>query len=120
MTDPTSQYPPAGGYPPPQQPPSTGPAMSYGSALGYAVDIVFVIDITGSMRPVLEQVKAGAMGFHDQLLHVMATKDKYVSSLRLRVVASATTTTRRPTHCSRPSSSASPTSVPTSTRSSTP
>jgi hypothetical protein len=39
------------------------------------------------MRPVIDQVKAGAMGFHDQLLSVMAAKDKYVSSLRLRVVA---------------------------------
>ena len=87
MTDPTSpQPPPADAYPPGQQP-APRPAMSYGSALGYAVDIVFVIDITGSMRPVLDQVKAGALGFHDQLLHVMAGKDKYVSSLRLRVVA---------------------------------
>jgi hypothetical protein len=64
-----------------------GSPVSYGAALGYAVDIVFVIDITGSMRPVIDQVKAGAMGFHDQLLSVMAAKDKYVSSLRLRVVA---------------------------------
>ena len=55
--------------------------------LGYAVDIVFVIDITGSMTPVIDQVKAGALTFHDRLLAVMGEKDKYVSSLRLRVVA---------------------------------
>lgn len=55
--------------------------------LGYAVDIVFVVDITGSMTPVIDQVKAGALSFHHQLLEVMAHKDKYVSSLRLRVVA---------------------------------
>lgn len=55
--------------------------------LGYAVDLVFVIDITGSMTPVLDQVKAGALGFHDHLLRVMAAKDKFVTSLRLRVVA---------------------------------
>ncbi|MCU1372338.1 MAG: von Willebrand factor type [Ilumatobacteraceae bacterium] len=55
--------------------------------LGYAVDIVFVIDITGSMTPVIDQVKAGALSFHDRLLDVMGAKDKYVSSLRLRVVA---------------------------------
>jgi hypothetical protein len=55
--------------------------------LGYAVDIVFVIDITGSMTPVIDQVKAGALSFHDRLLEVMGAKDKYVSSLRLRVIA---------------------------------
>ena len=55
--------------------------------LGYAVDLVFVIDITGSMTPVLDQVKAGALGFHDHLLGVMGAKGKYVTSLRLRVVA---------------------------------
>ena len=55
--------------------------------LGYAVDIVFVIDITGSMTPVIDQVKQGALTFHDKLLDVMASKDKAVSSLRLRVVA---------------------------------
>ena len=55
--------------------------------LGYAVDIVFVIDITGSMTPVIDQVKAGALSFHDRLLDIMGAKDKYVSSLRLRVVA---------------------------------
>ncbi len=35
--------------------------------LGYAVDIVFVIDITGSMTPVIDQVKQGALTFHDKL-----------------------------------------------------
>lgn len=72
--DPTAMLPAGGGY---QQ----------GAHLGYAVDLVFVIDITGSMKPVLDQVKAGAMGFHDHLLRVMGAKDKHVSSLRVRVVA---------------------------------
>jgi hypothetical protein len=56
-------------------------------SLGYAVDIVFVIDITGSMTPVIDQVKHGALTFHDRLLATMGAKDKYVTSLRLRVVA---------------------------------
>lgn len=64
---------------------STGTPQS--AQLGYAVDLVFVIDITGSMTPVIESVKAGARTFHDRLLQVMGAKDKYVSSLRLRVVA---------------------------------
>ena len=38
------------------------PTQQYGSSLGYAVDIVFVIDITGSMTPVLDQVKSGTLG----------------------------------------------------------
>lgn len=69
-------------------PAAAPPAVNQqGAHLGYAVDLVFVIDITGSMKPVLDQVKAGALGFHDHLLRVMGAKDKHVSSLRLRVVA---------------------------------
>ena len=74
-------------YLPPAEMYAGGGTSQFGINLGYAVDIVFVIDITGSMTPVIDQVKAGAMGFHDRLLEVMGAKDKYVSSLRLRVVA---------------------------------
>lgn len=90
-------YPGPGSYPhdvTQQAPPPLVPEATvdmaqnqYGMHLGYAVDLVFVIDITGSMTPVLDQVKAGALTFHDRLLGVMASKGKYVSSLRLRVVA---------------------------------
>lgn len=59
----------------------------YGSTLGYAVDIVFVIDCTGSMKPVLDEVKEGALGFHDRLAEAMIAKSKQISSLRVRVVA---------------------------------
>lgn len=68
-------------------PPATTAGTPQSARLGYAVDIVFVIDITGSMQPVIDQVKAGALGFHEHLLNTMSSKDKYVSSLRLRVVA---------------------------------
>lgn len=73
----------------PAGPPAGVPAEQAGAPvrLGYAVDIVFVIDITGSMGPVLEQVKAGALTFHDRLLATMAAKGKQVNTLRLRVVA---------------------------------
>jgi hypothetical protein len=74
-------------YMPPPEMYAGGGTSQFGMNLGYAVDIVFVIDITGSMTPVIDQVKAGALSFHDQLLKVMGSKDKYVSSLRLRVVA---------------------------------
>jgi len=98
MTDPSSAD-PTQVTPPPPDPNATaaylpppemyagGGTSQYGMNLGYAVDIAFVIDITGSMTPVIEQVKAGAMTFHDRLLDAMAAKDKFVSSLRLRVIA---------------------------------
>jgi hypothetical protein len=73
--------------PPPVTHGADGSSSQYGMNLGYAVDIVFVIDITGSMTPVLDEVKAGAMTFHDRLMATMAEKDKHVSSLRVRVVA---------------------------------
>ncbi len=74
-------------YLPPPEMFAGGGTSQFGVSLGYAVDIVFVIDITGSMTPVIEQVKAGALSFHDRLVETMAAKDKFVSSLRLRVVA---------------------------------
>jgi hypothetical protein len=76
--------------PPPPPPGPLGPGGSQPGGplrLGYAVDIVFVIDITGSMGPVLNQVKAGALGFHDRLMATMAAKGKLVNELRLRIVA---------------------------------
>ena len=53
----------------------------------YAVDIVFCIDVTGSMAPVIEKVKEGALFFHKRLEGAMAAKDKAISQLRLRVIA---------------------------------
>lgn len=72
---------------PPAEMYAGGGTGQYAMNLGYAVDIVFVIDITGSMHPVLDQVKQGALQFHDRLLQVMQAKDKFVNQLRLRVVA---------------------------------
>jgi len=56
-------------------------------AVSYAVDIVFVIDVTGSMQPVIDNVKRSALSFHDDLRKVMAEKDKSISNLRVKVVA---------------------------------
>lgn len=81
----TPGQPAAGGYPAGY--PASQPAAHQSARLGYAVDIVFVIDITGSMGPVLDQVKAGAISFHDRLMATMTAKGKQVSALRLRVVA---------------------------------
>jgi hypothetical protein len=54
--------------------------------LAYAVDIVFCIDTTGSMAPVIETVKDGAISFHKRLESAMASKNKSISQLRLRVI----------------------------------
>ena len=55
--------------------------------LSYAVDIVFCIDVTGSMTPILDAVKAHALGFYDDVQTNLTAKGKNVSQLRVRVVA---------------------------------
>jgi hypothetical protein len=53
----------------------------------YDVDIVFCIDVTGSMGPVIEKVKQGALSFHERLSSVLARRDITVTRTRIRVVA---------------------------------
>ena len=60
---------------------------NYNTSLTYAVDLVFCIDVTGSMAPVIETVKDGALSFHKRLEDAMAEKGKAISQLRLRVIA---------------------------------
>ena len=55
--------------------------------LSYAVDIVFCIDVTGSMNPILDAVKANALGFYDDVQTNLTEKGKNVAQLRVRVVA---------------------------------
>jgi hypothetical protein len=59
----------------------------YQGNLQYAVDIVLCIDATGSMFPVLDNVKSSALQFHDRLNDVMAKKGKAISQLRLKTIA---------------------------------
>ena len=49
-------------------------------------DIVFVIDCTGSMRPLLDQVKERALVFADELRCAMAEHERELHSLRVRIV----------------------------------
>ncbi|HZN74162.1 MAG TPA: vWA domain-containing protein [Micromonosporaceae bacterium] len=60
---------------------------NYNTSLKYAVDIAFCIDVTGSMAPVIDTVKDGALSFHKRLEDAMAAKGKAISQLRLRVIA---------------------------------
>lgn len=55
--------------------------------LQYAVDIVFTIDVTGSMTPILDQVKSNALRFYDDVQKNLTQKGKNVDHLRVRVVA---------------------------------
>jgi len=58
-----------------------------GQGLQYAVDIVFAVDVTGSMTPILDQVKANALRFYDDVQTNLTEKGKNVDHLRVRVIA---------------------------------
>jgi hypothetical protein len=55
--------------------------------LSYAVDIVFCVDVTGSMTPILDAVKANALAFYGDVQNNLVNKGKNVDELRVRVVA---------------------------------
>jgi len=65
---------------------SSAPA-AVGRTLSYAVDIVFCIDVTGSMTPIIDAVKANALRFYDDVQTNLTAKGKNVDELRVRVVA---------------------------------
>ncbi len=72
--------------------PSAPPAAAQSSmaaprGLSYAVDIVFCIDVTGSMTPIIDAVKANALGFYDDVQANLTEKGKNVAQLRVRVIA---------------------------------
>ena len=62
-------------------------APSPARGLSYAVDIVFCIDVTGSMTPIIDAVKANALRFYDDVRQNLLAKGKNVDELRVRVVA---------------------------------
>lgn len=55
--------------------------------LRYHVDIVFCIDCTESMDNILDIVKGRALHFYEDVQEMMASKNREISQLRLRVVA---------------------------------
>ena len=70
----------------------TTPAVDQSSktaprGLSYAVDIVFCIDVTGSMTPIIDQVKENALRFYDDVQSNLTAKGKNVDQLRVRVIA---------------------------------
>ena len=67
--------------------PAPAPAPVVSRALDYGVDIVFCIDVTGSMTPILDAVKANALRFYEDVQTNLTAKGKIVDELRVRVVA---------------------------------
>ena len=66
---------------------STAAATTTTRSLTYAVDIVFCIDVTGSMTPIIDAVKANALRFYDDVQANLTDKGKNVDELRVRVIA---------------------------------
>lgn len=52
----------------------------------YKIDITFVIDATGSMTPLMNQVKARALVMHEEITEGLKKANKEVESLRIRVI----------------------------------
>ena len=74
--------------PPPAEPVRVGSVMpQVAKGLSYAVDIVFCIDVTGSMTPILDAVKANALRFYDDVQANLTDKGKNVDELRVRIIA---------------------------------
>lgn len=53
----------------------------------YNVDIVMCIDATGSMAPIIEEVKSNAISFYQRFVDAMEENDKEVALLRIKVIA---------------------------------
>ncbi len=61
--------------------------MASNYKISYNVDMVFCIDCTGSMDNIIEIVKSNALNFYQDVTNAMEKKHKYISQLRVRVVA---------------------------------
>ena len=53
----------------------------------YYVDIVMCIDATGSMNPILDEVKGNAMDFYQKFVDGMQEANKDVEQVRIKVIA---------------------------------
>ena len=53
----------------------------------YFVDIVMCIDATGSMSPIIDEVKANALSIYERFVEGMEETDRNVEQLRIKVIA---------------------------------
>ena len=62
-------------------------AIVPGQGMGeYCVDIVMCIDATGSMTPIIEEVKANALTLYKTFVDGMEEEDKSVEQLRIKII----------------------------------
>ena len=54
--------------------------------LDYNVDIVMCIDATGSMAPIIAEVKKNALSFYEKFFNAMNAEGKTVQKLRIKVI----------------------------------
>ena len=66
--------------------PVVGRASSVAGSLKYHVDLVMCIDATGSMSPVINEVKANAKTFYQKFVEKMEIEGKNVQQLRVKVI----------------------------------
>ncbi len=60
--------------------------MSNNAGLSYNVDIVMCMDATGSMRPLLDMVKANALSFYSDIKGKMTEMEKHIDTLRVKLI----------------------------------
>ena len=53
---------------------------------GYYVDIVLCIDATGSMQPIIDEVKRKALSFHGLFVESMEDSNRSVEQVRIKVI----------------------------------
>ena len=61
--------------------------MSSEGTSKYAIDLVFVVDVTGSMSPIIDEVKELVNGFSERLISTMSDEGKGLQDLWVRVIA---------------------------------
>lgn len=61
--------------------------MTIGMNWDYNIDIVICIDATGSMDPILDEVKRTALAFNQMFRDAMLSSGKTVEQLRVKVIA---------------------------------
>jgi len=61
--------------------------MGSQGAKGYCVDIVMCIDATGSMAPIIDEVKSNALSLYGKFLDGMEMQGKAVENLRVKIIA---------------------------------
>lgn len=60
--------------------------MEFSQGVQYKLDIAFVIDATGSMGPIMAQVKEQARSLGDKICDALEKDGKHVAQLRMRVI----------------------------------